>query len=1600
MDESRASQDAPDDKTYGGVVSALNRSPTSPLEHLQNCKYQQAADENLDGLIPPPEIISPQTGLKTSFISSSDQTIVAGNTNSKSILDDGSVGLDVASSSTVNISNGKWTRLHSSSSDMHAKSGTEKELKGISINLFSDEFSADQKSKRVARGVTPMTEDVEVDHRSKSSSSTEGYDLSYEEKKSDSISNPQLAKESTSESMSMVTSDLNARGTYLLRQDVFLPNQQNDISKGVSQENDAACHNLKFFENIDNMFDSCLNRNIKTEISSHGPDPSVMSSNESSPINHSKHSKILPKLDPQEMIDISKMCFAATCVVFSSHNPSTTKVKSYPDEEDDHDFDSRVEKSNNSSTSTGNGTGTTKKPLSSTTSSVYQVAMEKDLYRSSIFRRHQRRLMAGQVVGDDSDESFLGNLLVKKCASGLSLKELEMASFGSGSHSTGRGDSANNARIAGVVKRPSVPVAVLHMLWTSLIDSKLSGGKENLLSDKMLSSIFDSVRDILVNKLHLLQLCHHLPQDGFGNIGDNDVSSENSLGGTECLQISHDLHQQYGLYLSQKSSLFPFFVRKGHDETENHRNDMSYRVYEKDTWNPEHALNFILASRCYSCVNHARKEEHATDTQKLQYEYSIEMLPWHLLRALCCDAVADLLTDVSFVKGRLSNLDFFDAASMHIADFEELFECVTAIMAQNPSLVADIDIDETMTESYGLLGSLIRSKDVSRSQYEDKNDDESGASSHIEESIDLNHVRGVARSLEALGDSLFSYNKQSESTKYYYRAMVRYEHINNVEIKRFAKSKTSSILYNDDTQLSMGGVLSRIAAVYEYDNEFANAMLCYEKALSYFSKSQSKEHSKGVSKTLASMGELHFTMKEFDSALSCFNEALLVMRSMDESSDEVVSNLLLLMGNVRREMGDINEALELFSEALYSKVLIYGNSHPEVGFIHHIIGVAFCDKQDFQQAISHFESALKIRKTAVSLVQLHLPSNDKSGRIQSREMEVSESLEFLGKVYEILGDLDASFVYYEESTSIHHNHLLDLCTGVGPILTISNIFAILKSEVECEAFVEDIYNHLQSAVQIAFCLCPIGRIFKSSLSVEDMIEIEGQMAEILYDMGLIRGAQFLQEMTVFDPVTTQLCMKDLTRERKDFTSHFEDSITLRKRRIEKLFEQGETGNEEVVNYEKITMAITLYELGKLYSWFVMRNDIEEKKTRTLGLISPRRNIALRDCQKAIDYFEEAKGILRDSIEMAETLGYTEEDQDVFISRLHLTPAIYEEMLQSMAVLYRKLDKYDKSIECYNEFSILSTRMELGDLDSKSRQSFPTGKKQKVAVASQSIGDILFDTGEFSRALESYDEALKLLRVSGAESLAIADTLCRKGSVQLKLKLWDEAVLTFNEALGIRVDQLPRDHNDIADTFHLMGKAYEGHEELEQALDYYKKAQRIVSGRLVDTDTKAADLFFDLGRTVLVQDEAASHFLRDKPPEDDISLALTCLALARDIYTRSYGEEALEMGSVLSLLGVIFQKYGEVNVAISSFKKALRIFKNAPLDQSERIRKTLLRLGTSLLQVSSGNEDELFEALRLARELFEGQDNCKSIEYADIIFLFGEAHSKLGRSSFF
>jgi tetratricopeptide (TPR) repeat protein len=567
--------------------------------------------------------------------------------------------------------------------------------------------------------------------------------------------------------------------------------------------------------------------------------------------------------------------------------------------------------------------------------------------------------------------------------------------------------------------------------------------------------------------------------------------------------------------------------------------------------------------------------------------------------------------------------------------------------------------------------------------------------------------------------------------------------------------------------------------------------------------------------------------------------------------------------------------------------------------------------------------------------------------------------------------------------------------------TMVEDLVILVQGEDSRLVISNLYQDAVMASSVGWHLCSLDsqRDVRHD-NQEDVFDMTSKMADILYDIGMIHGAQYLNRMEMWGDDSEEGMIKEIESERSEAKTYLEQSVHMRKKGFSADQDSSSSGNLE---FESLTAAIGLYELGRLFSVFVLRMNLDQQDSIMSSISKNARKNALQECATAVSYFEEARSIFQDNMgmidtTMIETFNFVDFEDGPWIARLDKIPVVYEEMLQMMAILYRKLGEYGKSVECYNEVSILLTRMELEDgNDEDSDESMITSQKEKVAFYSERIGDILFDTGEYLRALESYDEALQFRRLQDADSLVVADTLCRKGQVSLKLQDWNQALLSFNEALRIRVDLLPKDHDDVAACFHSIGKAYEGHRQLEQALDYYKKAQRILSGNLLDRDTNAADLFYDLGNIVLIGHNSYQHMQCKAPSEDDISLALTCLALSRDIYRRNFGDDALEVGNTLCLLGVIYAIYDEYTMAIASYEDALSIFRGAPLDQSLRIAKALDRLGMALFHCTSkSNTKNPLDYLELSRQIYVDKKECKGEDYAIVLLHLGMVYVQEGK----
>jgi len=158
-------------------------------------------------------------------------------------------------------------------------------------------------------------------------------------------------------------------------------------------------------------------------------------------------------------------------------------------------------------------------------------------------------------------------------------------------------------------------------------------------------------------------------------------------------------------------------------------------------------------------------------------------------------------------------------------------------------------------------------------------------------------------------------------------------------------------------------------------------------------------------------------------------------------------------------------------------------------------------------------------------------------------------------------------------------------------------------------------------------------------------------------------------------------------ERAKAKENLEKSLQSRRKRVDGINDFIDPDHS--VDNEESIMAFILYELGKLFSSSILKE--ENHPPRTQLFFSIKEPTWKEGIASSLSYFEEARSILQGCVALVDTMCELGPTDDPWTARLQKAPIIYEDMLQTMAILYRKLDQYDKSVECYNEVSILLTR---------------------------------------------------------------------------------------------------------------------------------------------------------------------------------------------------------------------------------------------------------------------------------------------------------------------
>lgn len=196
----------------------------------------------------------------------------------------------------------------------------------------------------------------------------------------------------------------------------------------------------------------------------------------------------------------------------------------------------------------------------------------------------------------------------------------------------------------------------------------------------------------------------------------------------------------------------------------------------------------------------------------------------------------------------------------------------------------------------------------------------------------LNNKEGMAISLIQIGNISYYRNSFQEAMDNYYQALLICQEIEDLDGVAYA--------YNS------------IGIIYGKWNNFERALEYYLKAKDLYNETNNK---RALSQVLTNMGEIYnFEFKDYKKALSLYNEALWIKKSMEDAIGIALLNNNL--GTLYANMEDKQKALEFFNSSLK----LYNESGVSTGvvMVKYNIGELYQDSDKTNLAIEYFQKSL------------------------------------------------------------------------------------------------------------------------------------------------------------------------------------------------------------------------------------------------------------------------------------------------------------------------------------------------------------------------------------------------------------------------------------------------------------------------------------------------------------------------------------------------------------------------------------------------------------------------------------------------------------------
>jgi len=288
-------------------------------------------------------------------------------------------------------------------------------------------------------------------------------------------------------------------------------------------------------------------------------------------------------------------------------------------------------------------------------------------------------------------------------------------------------------------------------------------------------------------------------------------------------------------------------------------------------------------------------------------------------------------------------------------------------------------------------------------------------------------------------------------------------------------------------------------------------------------------------------------------------------------------------------------------------------------------------------------------------------------------------------------------------------------------------------------------------------------------------------------------------------------------------------------------------------------------------------------------------------------------------------------------------------LHNLGVIYQGQGEYEKALEKYNESLKISKEL---------------GYKEGIAVTLHELGMIHLNQGEYDKALKKYNVSLKISKELG-DKQGISGTLHQLGMIYHDQGEYEKAVEKYNESL--KISGKLGDKQGIANALHELGRIHQTQGEYDKALKKYNESLKI--NKELGNKRGIAYTLGQLG--IIYHDQGEYKKALEKYNE--------CLKISEKLGDKQ------SIANALHQLGIIYHDQGEYTKAVEKYNESLKISKE--LGDKKGIANALHQLGNMHYHQAKYTEavEKYNESLKISKELGDKQGIAISLHQLGMIY---------------